>query len=148
MITIKVYFRKSKEMTGEGFLWVSFYVNREKVNFSTRVKCFEKEFDQKHFRIKGNAPNASDKNLIIDNILARINDVLVKYRLRNKKITRTGFLKTYNRPDDYETFFDFVNVTNFFNCRCSLKGLSVMVKPKFSKIISKIRYVFKKGETP
>ena len=108
MITIKTYFRKSKEQTNEGFVWVSFYVNREKVNFSTRVKCLEKEFDQKHFRIRGNAPNASDKNLIIEKILARINDVLVKYRLRNKKITRTGFLKTYNRPDDYGTFFEFV----------------------------------------
>ena len=109
MIPIKVYFRESsKEQTGEGFVWVCFYVNREKVNFSTRVKCLEKEYDQKHFRIKGSAPNASDKNLIIENILSRINDVLVKYRLRNKKITQTGFLKTYNRPDDYETFFEFV----------------------------------------
>jgi len=109
MIPIKVYFRKSsREKTDEGFVWVSFYVNREKVNFSTRVRCLEKEFDQKNFRIKSNAPNAYDKNLIIEKILSRINDVLVKYRLRNKKITRTGFLKTYNRPDDYETFFDFV----------------------------------------
>jgi len=109
MVPIKVYFRQSsKEQTNEGFVWVCFYVNREKVNFSTRVRCIEKEFDQKHFRIRGSAPNASDKNLIIEKILARINDVLVKYRLRDKKITRTGFLRTYNRPDDYPTFFDFI----------------------------------------
>ena len=109
MINIKIYFRKSNNQTNEGFVWISFYVNREKVNFSTKMKCHEKEFDERYFRIKNSAPNASDKNLIIEKILSRINDVLVKYRLKNKKITRIGFLKTYNRPDDYDNFFDFIN---------------------------------------
>ncbi len=49
-----------------------------------------------------------DKNLIIENIVARINTLFVKYRLKNKVITRDGFMRTYNRPDDYDTFFDFV----------------------------------------
>ena len=52
MINIKVYFRKSNEQADEGFVWVMFYVNREKINFSTKVKCAEKEFDQKKNRIK------------------------------------------------------------------------------------------------
>ena len=68
----------------------------------------ETDYDKKNFRIRNNAPYSYDKNLIIDNIRARINDVLVKYRLRNKKLTKEGFLKTYHRPDDYPTFFDFI----------------------------------------
>ena len=28
--------------------------------------------------------------------------------MKNKKITRVGFLRAYNRPDDYDTFFAFV----------------------------------------
>ena len=74
------------------------------MNFSTRVRCFENEFDKVNFRIKGNVQNAYDKNLIIDKILARINDVLVKYRLRNKKITRTGFFNELKKAGHYQQF--------------------------------------------
>ena len=108
MISIKTYYRESTKATQEGYVWVSFYVNREKVHFSTKIKCFEKDFNSKTFRIMRSAKNASDKNLIIDKILGRVNDVLVKFRLKNKKITRAGFLRAYNRPDDYDTFFAFV----------------------------------------
>lgn len=54
-------------------------------------------------------PNASDKNRIIENFRAWINNVFVKYRLRDKKLTRETFIKAYNRPDDYSTFFEFIN---------------------------------------
>ena len=40
-ININVYFRESKEKSGEGFIWIRFYINREKVNFSTKVKIRE-----------------------------------------------------------------------------------------------------------
>jgi site-specific recombinase XerD len=108
MKTIKIYFQKWNKASGEGYVWVCFYINREKINFSTKVRCSEKDFDKKHFRIRLSDKNASDKNLIIDNILARINSVFVKYRLRNKSLTRESFLRAYNRPDDYPSFFEFV----------------------------------------
>ena len=107
MISIKIYYRESTPATKEGYIWISFYANRERINFSTKVKCFEKDFNNNTSRIKSSDKNASDKNLIVEKILSRINDVLVKYRLRNKTITRSGFLRSYNRPDDYDTFFDF-----------------------------------------
>jgi site-specific recombinase XerD len=107
MIPIKIYLRSWTNET-DGYVWVSFYVNREKIHFSTKVRCLSRDFSEKNFHIKSSDPNAYDKNLIIDKILARITDVLVKYRLRNKKITREGFFRSYNRPDDYATFFDFV----------------------------------------
>jgi site-specific recombinase XerD len=108
MVPIKIYFRESMKSTNEGFVWISFYLNSKKVNFSTKIRCFEKDFDKKHFRIKNNVSNVYDKNLIIERILARINNVFVKYRLRNKKLTRDAFLRAYNRPDDYPTFYDYV----------------------------------------
>jgi site-specific recombinase XerD len=108
MIEIKVYFRKYSELSEEGFIWISFYIHREKINFSTKVGCMEPDFDKKRCRIKSSDQYASDKNLIIDKILSRINDVLVKFRLKNKKLTRSLFLKNYNRPCDFPTFYDFV----------------------------------------
>jgi integrase len=107
VISIKIYYRESTEATKEGHIWISFYINREKINFSTKVKCYEKDFNNKIGRVKNCDKYAYDKNLIIENILGRINDVLVKYRLRNRTITREGFIRAYNRPDDYDTFFDF-----------------------------------------
>ena len=37
MITIKIYLRKHVKDATSGIVWISFYVNREKVNFSTKV---------------------------------------------------------------------------------------------------------------
>ena len=51
---------------------------------------------------------AADKNLIIDNIHARINNVIVKYRLKDKELTRDAFLRAYHRPSDYATFYEYV----------------------------------------
>jgi site-specific recombinase XerD len=108
MINIKVYFRQSKKNSSDGYIWICFYVNREKVHFSTKIKCTENEFDKNTLRLKNFAKNSQDKNLVIDNIISRINNVIVKYRLRDKKLTKALFERSYNRPSDYDTFFDFV----------------------------------------
>ena len=107
MITIKKYLRCDNKEKKSGYVWISFYVKREKVNFSTKINCEQRDWNEKNCSIKASDVNASDKNLIIDKILSRINDVIVKYRLRNKDLTRSGFMRMYNRPDDFENFFKF-----------------------------------------
>lgn len=107
MITIKLYQRLEGLDKSSGFIYVSFYTNREKVHFSTKVDCLKKDWNDKKMRISLSDKNAPDKNLILEKILSRINDVIVKYRLRNKVLTRAGFIKTYNRPDDFENFYAF-----------------------------------------
>ena len=47
MVTIKIYFRKHNPTLTSGVVWIQFYVNREKVNFSTGVKCEEKNWNEK-----------------------------------------------------------------------------------------------------
>ena len=108
MATIKTYHRQYSENTGNVIVWISFYVNRDKVNFSTGVSCCLKNWSEKKCSITAGDKLYKDKNLIIEKIHARINDVFVKYRLRNKKLTKETFLRAYHRPDDYDTFFDFV----------------------------------------
>lgn len=93
-----------------GIIWVSFYINREKINFSTRVAVEEKHWNAKKQTVNSGDKLAADKNLIIDNILARINNVLVKYRLKDKRLTKDAFLRAYHRPSDYNTFFEYVEV--------------------------------------
>lgn len=107
MITVKLYLRCDNKEKKSGYVWVSFYVNREKVNFSTKILCEVKNWNEKSQQVRVSDKDASDKNLILGNILSRINSVFVKYRLKNKVLTRAGFLKSYNRPDDFENFYTF-----------------------------------------
>ena len=108
MVTINLYFRRHNPKKSEGYVWVNFWINREKVNFTTGVMTLIKFWDENKKRVSGKDPLCDDKNLIIENVLSRINQVFVKYRLKNRKITRQAFIRAYNRPDDYPTFFDFI----------------------------------------
>ena len=106
MVTINIYFRKHTESTN-GFVYFLFYIARKKVNFSVGIECEEKSWNSQKSCISAGDPNYKDKNLIIEKCAARVNDVFVRYRLKNKKLTREAFYKAYNRPDDYDTFFAF-----------------------------------------
>ncbi|MDU1890891.1 MAG: site-specific integrase [Dysgonomonas sp.] len=108
MVTVKTYLRTHKADSEEGYIWVSFYLKREKINFTTGVKVRVKHWSVSSARISKQDPKAADKNLILENTLARINNVFVKYRLKDKKLTKDAFIRAYNRPDDYPTFFDFI----------------------------------------
>ncbi len=107
MITIKLYQRLEAKDKSTGYIYVSFYVNREKVHFSTKVLCDAKHWNATKMRISMSDKNASDKNLVMEKTLSRINEVIVKYRLRNRLLTKAGFMKSYNRPDDFENFYAF-----------------------------------------
>lgn len=107
MITIKLYQRTEGKDKTSGFIYVSFYVNRQKEHFSTKVQCLAKHWNADKMRISVADKQASDKNLILEKTLARVNDVIVKYRLRNKVLTRAAFKKSYNRPDDFDNFYAF-----------------------------------------
>lgn len=106
MINVNRYFRPFADET-KGAVWVRFYIKGQKVHFSTKVECLKNNWNADDMYIRSTEPNSRDKNLIIENIIARINDVFVKFRLRDKKMTRDSFLRAYNRPSDYETFHAF-----------------------------------------
>lgn len=103
MIKLKLYNRCSKNQN-EGVIHVIFYLQRKKVHFSTKVKCALKDWSDKTMKVRSTDKNYVDKNLILANIQSRINNVDVKFRLKDRKLTRELFLKYYNRPDDYDTF--------------------------------------------
>lgn len=105
MANVKFQYR---EYAGNsGYIWVCFYVNREKVHFSTKVEVKGAAWSDKQQTVTAKDPYHKDKNLIIESIRARINNVLVKYRLKDRKLTRETFLRAYRRPSDFDTFVDF-----------------------------------------
>ena len=108
MANVKLYLRKSNEEEKTGFIWLSFYIKNERVHFSTKVKVDEKNWNENKEAVTSGDKKAKDKNLVLEHILARVNDVFVKYRLRDKEITRNLFMRAYHRPTDFNTFYDFV----------------------------------------
>ena len=108
MINVHTYLRKHNPDAENGVVWITFYINRERVNFSTKVPVESKNWNDKKKFVTTGDKHAADKNLIIENIHARINNVLVKYRLKDKKLTKETFLRAYHRPSDYNTFFEYV----------------------------------------
>lgn len=107
MVTINLYLRQHSD-SPTGIIWLKFYTNREKVHFTTGVKCTKKNWSESKQRITSGDPQVKDKNLILEQILSRCNDVFVKFRLRNRQITKSSFLKEYHRPSDFSNFYDFV----------------------------------------
>lgn len=107
MVNIQLYHRTYGSDKTTGFVWVQFYLQRKKVNYSTKIECEAKHWNAKNSRISVADKQAPDKNLILENVLARINKVFVNYKLRNKVLTREGFMRAYTRPDDYENFYKF-----------------------------------------
>jgi site-specific recombinase XerD len=94
MATYRIY-QKKADSNGEASVYVSFYIRREKIEVSTKTKANVKFFDKDKGTVKISDPFASDKNLIISNTVASINNVFVKYRLRECDLTKSLFWKEY-----------------------------------------------------
>ena len=92
---------------GSAPIYVSFYLERKKIAVPTGISVKTDNFDETSGRVKAKEKNHKDYNLVIENVRSRINDIMVRYRLENKVLTKDLFQKEYNRPDDFRTFYDF-----------------------------------------
>lgn len=92
---------------GQCPIWLSCYINSERMRFSTGVTCTEAEWDADNKKIKGRSPIVSDKNLVLSSIMAHINKIFTNARLRNKLLTVADFKKQYFNPVSEESFVQF-----------------------------------------
>ncbi|MDR1624868.1 MAG: site-specific integrase [Tannerellaceae bacterium] len=106
MAQFRVYLKRVNSK-GEAPVYISLYLNREKVEIPAKISLPPKFFDEKNGVIKPSYEYAKDKNLIISNIKSSINDILVRYRLRNEKLSIETFWIEYRNPGKYKNFFDF-----------------------------------------
>lgn len=106
MATFKVT-QKKENRKGEAPIYISFYLSREKIEVPAKISVPTSLFDKEAGVIKRSYEFASDKNLIISNIKATINDIFVRYRLRKEELTTDLFWKEYNNPTNCLDFFQF-----------------------------------------
>ena len=97
MATYRVY-QKNANQKGEAPIYISFYLNRKKIEVPTKISVPVSDFDKDKGLIKACSEFAKDKNLIIDNIRASINDIFVQNRLRNRTLTAELFWNEYRNP--------------------------------------------------
>lgn len=108
-MNVTFYIRKYHKEDCEGVVFYSFYIRRQKVHRSTKLRVLEKDWDGRRERLRKGAEHAADYNLIMDNIAARITDVEVRFRLMNRTPTRETFVRALFRPCDFDNFFDYVD---------------------------------------
>ena len=108
---ITVSRRKDEDREGRAQLYVVVYIERVTIRLATGVKVTEKEWDAAHERVKGKG--SDDRNLIIEQIKAKVNNVFVKARLRDERLTKDSFLRYWQCPVEFDSFLDFM--TYYYN---------------------------------
>ncbi|MDR1403494.1 MAG: phage integrase SAM-like domain-containing protein, partial [Tannerellaceae bacterium] len=106
MPTYKVILKKVNKK-GEAPVYVTFYIGRKKIEIPVRTSISPKDFDKKKGHVKPSCEFYRDRNLFIDNLRAKINNIFVKYRLRDKELTVDMFWSEFHNPADFKDFFDF-----------------------------------------
>lgn len=106
MANFRVY-QKQENNSGTAPIYVSFYLNREKIEIPTKISIPPKYFDESRGIVKSSYEFADDRNLIIQQVRSTINDILVEYRLKKKELTRKEFLRAYRNPGQTQDFFAF-----------------------------------------
>jgi integrase/recombinase XerD len=82
-------------------------VNGQKVKFNTGISVVPTEWCAEKNEIKGGGKAIKDQNLILKNCAARLTNIFVKYRLREKELTAELVRKEYNNPTAGIDFYSF-----------------------------------------
>ncbi|MGL4519609.1 MAG: tyrosine-type recombinase/integrase [Phocaeicola sp.] len=92
---------------GKAPIYITFYLSKNKIVVPTKVSVKVEDFDTVSGKVKIGSKQHKEFNLIIQQARARINDIMVRYHLQKKELTKDLFLRDYNRPSDYKTFYVF-----------------------------------------
>ena len=93
---------------GEAPVYISFYIAREKIEIPCKLSVSLKAWDKDVGKVTTRDKFHADRNMMIDNIKKRVNEIFVRYRLANKTLTREVFLNEYHNPTVFNTFFEYV----------------------------------------
>lgn len=103
---IITYYRADyKNKHNESPIYLFVYLHGKRVKFNTGVSVEESYWDTEKLIVKNSHSKANDFNLIISTSRAKLNDIFVKYRLKDKELSTAIIKDEYTRPS---TQFDFI----------------------------------------
>lgn len=100
---------KKPTKTGDVAVYIIVHISYKSLKFNTGVLVHPDNWDEKRQRIKGNSKKIKDDNLIIENSLALMNDIFVRYRLQNIELSAELLKNEWKNPTrriDFYAFFD------------------------------------------
>jgi len=110
MSAITAYISENyKKKNGTTPIILRFYINRQKIKISTGISIEKSKWDAENQQIKGVGKEAKDNNLIIKNLISRINNIFVTYRLGERRITKEIFLREFNSNSKFSDIWAFVD---------------------------------------
>jgi integrase/recombinase XerD len=92
---------------GKASVLLQIYLNRKRIVLPTGIKAEPENWNGEKSRVKGNTKDAKDKNMIINVCVARVNDIVVRYRLQNKILTADLLRNEYKNPSVFLDFLEF-----------------------------------------
>lgn len=107
MAIISIKRRSEERRDGCAALYAVFNLNREKIRVPLDISVKACDWDAAAEKIRGRGDIVRDHNLIIENARAKINDVLVRARLGNMKLTKEIFFAIYRQPNSGQSFITF-----------------------------------------
>jgi site-specific recombinase XerD len=128
-------YQKKVNGKGEAPIYISFYIDRKKIEVPTKISLSPEFFDKNKGIIKASYEYAKDKNLILTNIKATINDIFVRYRLRRDELTSELFWKEYRSYGDYSNFFSFCEAYQ----KMRFQEISIATQKKHLSCLNKLR---------
>jgi len=98
---------KQQKADGTCTVYVVTVLSGQPVRFNTGVSAAMSAIDFGKGAIRGSSVEVKDKNLIISNCRARINDIFVRYRLRFSELTPEQLRREYDSYTSNLYFYDY-----------------------------------------
>jgi integrase/recombinase XerD len=98
---------KMPRKNGEAAIYLVVHLNYKSMKFNTGVTCLPSNWDYNKGKIKGNGSAIKDKNLIINECIARMNEIFVRCRLQNITINPELLKNEWKNPSRRIDFFAF-----------------------------------------
>lgn len=100
---------KTVRKDGKTAVYALIHIDSKSLKINTGVAVALNKWDKDKERVRGNDKDAKDANLVIDKCLSAINEIFVRYRLQQKKLTADLLLQEYNNPTNYLDFHSWID---------------------------------------
>ncbi len=109
MSKVVIMLRKQRKRNNGTYpIYLRTHINQVPISIATKYYATEAEWDEVKSKIKGNSKDVKDANLVIDRLAARVNDIIVRYKLMNIALTPDILKREFDNPSTYTSFADFV----------------------------------------
>lgn len=127
-VKLRAYYKKVQEIYP---VMIVVRASRQRVWLNTGVYVPIINWNEAKTSVK-NLPNARDLNLIIEEHRSRIDEILIRYRLQNRKITPDQLRKEYANPGIYSDFIkyarDFVKNKKGIDSPNTISSINSIIK--------------------